>query len=400
MSPTANWTTPSDIRTHVERSWERGQILAAGLTGQEMFPLPLPLRRPDARALSERFDEVRAWIRALEDGSKARLSYGYEIEWDEINHRLLGRNRVPCGIRLPTEADALKLIGRQRQAAQFRSLADITLARLPALGAWLARRPLLALGHADDWQRVLAVLSWFIEHPRPAVYLRQLDIPGVDTKFIESNRGLLSELLDVVLPGDAVDRGFAGSRNFEQRYGLSAKPPLIRFRLLDERLYLGGLSDLTVPASEFARLALPLERVFITENDVNGLAFPDVPGGIVVFGLGYGLDLLARIDWLKTRKLYYWGDIDTHGFAILSRLRLAFPEAGSFLMDRETLMLHRDLWGREGERHLGSLGGLSAAEEALFDDLRYDRIGDRVRLEQERIRFGLVRQTVQTLAGD
>jgi hypothetical protein len=35
--------------------------------------------------------------------------------------------------------------------------------------------------------------------------------------------------------------------------------------------------------------------VLVTENEINGLAFPDVTGGIVIFGLGYGLDRLSEI---------------------------------------------------------------------------------------------------------
>ena len=31
------------------------------------------------------------------------------------------------------------------------------------------------------------------------MYLRQVDVPGVDTKFIERHKGVLTELLDVQL---------------------------------------------------------------------------------------------------------------------------------------------------------------------------------------------------------
>src|SRR5690606_39500510 len=71
---------------------------------------------------------------------------------------------------------------------------------------------LTALEHAAHWPAVLSVLEWFAAHPRPGLYLRQLDIPGVDTKFIEAHRGLLMELLDVVLPEAAV-------RSEERRVG-------------------------------------------------------------------------------------------------------------------------------------------------------------------------------------
>jgi hypothetical protein len=68
---------------------------------------------------------------------------------------------------------------------------------------------------------------------------------------------------------------------------------------------------------------------------------------MVVFGLGYGLERLADVEWLRQVEVHYWGDIDTHGFGILNRLRARLPDAHSFLMDRSTLEAHRALWGQE-----------------------------------------------------
>jgi len=158
------------------------------------------------------------------------------------------------------------------------------------------------------------------------------------------------------------------------------------------------LSDLTIPAVDFARLDIPVKLAFITENEINGLAFPEMPDSIVVFGLGYGLDRLAEATWLGAKTLYYWGDIDTHGFAILDRLRAFFPYAQSFLMDRTTLMAHRELWGRERDRYERPLSRLTIPEQVLFEELKDGLLGDRVRLEQERISFGWLKQALGEIA--
>lgn len=171
-------------------------------------------------------------------------------------------------------------------------------------------------------------------HPRPEVYVRQLELAGVDTKFIESHRKLLIELLDIVLDPAHIDDEARGISGFEQRYGFRAKLPRIRFRLLDPAFYLHGLSDLQIPAEDFARLELPVEHIFITENDINGLAFPDEPSSLVIFGLGYGLNILKNMAWLAATDIHYWGDIDTHGFAMLDQLRSYHPHVRSLLMDR------------------------------------------------------------------
>ena len=63
-----DWTTPADLKAQVERRFER--ILAAKLSAEALFPLVLRLSRPSSKDLSERFDDVRRWIRLLEEGSK------------------------------------------------------------------------------------------------------------------------------------------------------------------------------------------------------------------------------------------------------------------------------------------------------------------------------------------
>src|SRR5216684_1692083 len=101
-----------------------------------------------------------------------------------------------------------------------------------------------------------------------------------------------------------------------------------------------------------------------------------------------GSTALPRLRGSERRRSIIWGDIDTHGFAILDRLRAFFPYAQSFLMDRTTLMAHRELWGRERDRYERPLSRLTIPEQVLFEELKDGLLGDRVRLEQERISFG------------
>ena len=90
----------------------------------------------------------------------------------------------------------------------------------------------------------------------------------------------------------------------------------------------------------------------------------------------------------------YWGDIDTHGFAILSRLRARFPRVASILMDRETLLAHPGQYVSEPTPTSEHQPNLTEPERTLYQDLVEDRYGESVRLEQERVRFSLVRQAL------
>jgi len=114
----------------------------------------------------------------------------------------------------------------------------------------------------------------------------------------------------------------------------------VRLRFLDPACAIvpggGGvpLTDIALTSAALADLNPPVEHVVMTENETNFLAFPAAPKSLVLFGAGYGIGALAGVSWLRARDVHYWGDIDTHGFAILDQLRAYAPHARSFLMNR------------------------------------------------------------------
>jgi len=391
-----DWTTPRALIAQLQRRWDRGDLLRSLADGGPVFPLRLKLKGPDSSALSDRFEAVRAWAAELSAMPQVR------IEWRELRHRVQGRQRLPDSIWIERIEDALALLGKRREAEQFSELLEQTRARQPVLLPWLARRPLQAIELAESWSRLIDVVAWVCANPRSGVYLRQVDIPGVHSKFIEAQRGVLCELLDLALPPDAIDKACSGIGRFAARYGFREKPARLRFRLLDPALrILPGVQspDLTLDTDSFAALQVPLQRVFITENEINFLAFPMAPGSIVLFGAGYGWEALARAEWLQRCELHYWGDIDTHGFAILDQLRNRFPSVRSFLMDRDTLLAHAAHWGEESDPVRHALPRLTQAEHALYDALRDDLLQPRLRLEQERVGFGWLDQRLDDLLG-
>lgn len=301
---------------------------------------------------------------------------------------------LPTHAVIPTVQDALCLLKKQRVADKFLELACKISSKWPSLVDWIARYPHKVLEVEKDWQGILAVLRWFFDHPRCGLYLRQLDIHGIDTKFIEHRKGLLTELLNIILPESCIN---PESTIFELRFGLQIKPFLVRFRLLDHAHYMQGLSDFTVPVQQFEVWNPSIFRIIITENEINGLCFPDMKDGLVIFKLGYGIDALKNTEWLKTKKIYYWGDIDTHGFAILDQARSFLPQIQSVMMDETTLLAHRNLWCVEEKPFLGQLSRLTDDEYRLFCKLQGNVWGNGIRLEQERISFSFVQQAVNQI---
>ena len=390
-----NWSRSVDIKAQVQRLWNRGELLASLLAVEPMFPKRLSLKCPTSAEVADHFDEVRGWVGELQAMSHCRLGMR------EVRHRVHGTNALPREVWIDSLDAAIDLIGKKRDVVRFKALIDMTRERQPALLVWLDKRPLQALELTEDWSRLLDIVVWRQTHPHPGVYLRQVDIVGVHSKFIDAHRGVLSELLDLVLPVGDIDSQANGASQFARRYRFRDKPLRIRFRVLDPvyALLPGGLAqDITIDATSFARLNTGVSQVFITENEINFLAFPPVKKSLIIFGAGYGFEMLREAEWLAHCRIHYWGDIDTHGFAILDQLRATLPHVESLLMDRATLLAFPTLWGTEEQPARRELSRLSVEEQSLFDDLRNNAIANNLRLEQERIGFRYVQTALAKLA--
>ena len=373
-----NWTTSSDLRKKLGRWWDSGKLLKAEFT-PESFPLQMKLKGPTTRQLGSDFGKVSDWIKRLE-GDDVPLCYV------ETRHRVIGTNRVPTHAVFESLERVAVFLKKGRDLARFRELLALTQNKRPELLEWVARHPNRLLELADDWGGLMMVVQWMEENPRPEVYLRQVDLPGIDTKFLEKYKKLLARLLRLsatVNPGEPA--------SFEGEFGFLERPARVRFRLLDESPhYPPGLTDLTLTTEEFSQRDPGLRLAFILENEINFLSFPIVKESLVIFGSGYEVGNLKRLDWLNGYQIYYWGDIDTHGFAILNRLRAHFPHAHSFLMDQETLLAHRSAWVTEPHPTSTPLERLTRGEQELYQALLTGKYGESVRLEQELIGYSQV----------
>ncbi len=383
----------------MQRLWERGVILADLVREGGTFPKRLTLKRPTSSEVRDSFEAVRAWSASLRSAQHVRISMR------QSRHRVLGANSLPHEAWVDSVEAAAEMIGKRQEVAEFQDLLRLTADEHPILVDWLARKPLRAMELRRDWRMLLGVVDWLRAHPRPGIYIRQMDVGDVDTKFVERHRGVLAELLDLALPPSAIDTSNTGSSGFAQRYGFKPKPERVRFRILDRDCALLPWHDgedgqeLTLGIETFAALDLPIWRVIITENEVNYLALPPLEGTIAIFGSGYGFDILGQAAWLSRCRLYYWGDIDTHGFAILDQLRGHFADVDSLLMDLATFLRFKLLWVSERNPTSRDLSRLTLEERELYDDLRNDKHGLSLRLEQERIGFPWVCDALAKLPG-
>lgn len=388
------WSTLSTVRAALLKKWERGYFLKRIWEWDMLFPLRVALKGPTARELSKHFAAAQEWVGLFPDDNKERM---FIVEWRSINHRLLGKNRLPGAVVFESISHMAGFVGKKKEYERYCMASDLLLTAFPKLGKWVESNPFKLLAAAPVLKKLITVSKWMEKKRRPGIYLRQISLPGIDTKFIELHKRILSEWLDILLPISGISFKYSGISGFEKRYGYAGRPASVRFRILDKKLFIQGFSDLTVKTDEFRDLNPEVESVFVTENDINGLSFPMMERSIIIFGRGYGFDCLAEANWLLQKKIWYWGDIDTHGFSILSQFRSIFPHTVSLLMDKDTFLAHKEQWGTEQAPFFAELSHLTPAEQALYDDLRFNRWGNSIRLEQEFILWELVEQALKRI---
>lgn len=400
------WTTVADLVDTLRRRWRRGAYLRAHAGGAAYEPVSLPVRAPKAADLTDRFEDVRRWVERFDAENRTGTTRQlFDIDRTSRRTRALGDNPLPARAHVPSFDRLCRILGTGDEVARLDQVLELTRtaavddAGRAGLVAWAQAHPRLAAEHREVWPGLLAVVGWVVDqgHDRSSLDLRHLDVPGIDTKFAERHRTVLRRLLEQVVPADRVDRS---ATTFAGRFGFRERSTYLRFRLLVPVPELPeAITEAELRVDELAKLPLSASTVFIVENRATYLAFPPVPQAMVVFGGGFGVTVLEGVPWLAQRELVYWGDIDTHGFDILDRLRRRVPGVRSLMMDRRTLLEHRIHVVVEERPTDKPLVTLTSEEQSLYGDLIEDRFGPAVRLEQERIRFSAVRRALEPWTG-
>lgn len=368
--------TPEEITQAAARKYMA--FLRASVLGESFFPLEIRFGKAKA---NDDYLALRRWVGELLAESKAEQGFGYEVTLEERELRRYGRQSLPAQISIETEYGYLRLIGKKAEFSQWQTAVGHTLTQFPQLKGWLTQYPQRVLPYLAVWPDLLIVCAYFVQNPRPNLYLRELPIP-VHTKFIEENLAILRQLLDELLPPAALH---ADESQFERRFGLRYDEPQIRLRLLDANLQsqLGWpAADVSLTLSDCAQLVGMNDRtVLVVENKMTFLTLPPVTNGLAIWGKGFQVNVLRDINWLADCNIWYWGDLDAQGFAILSQLRGYWPQTRSFLMNAETLGKYREFVVMGTPTGALDLVNLDAMETAVYRQL----VAHNWRLEQERI---------------
>lgn len=376
--------TATEIKKKAERKYQ--DYLRRIVACEPFEPIVILCDKKPSSTIEEFEKEVKD-IRSL---SKEVKGYGYTIKWKRVSTKSLGTQDLPDQVLFESLEDYEHFLKKTNEVYCFRSNITTILAAFPSLRSWIEKYPLKVVENADIWCDLLKVVTYFVGHPLPNLYIRELPIE-VHTKFIERNKTIIGELLDIVIAPYVCEE----EKDFEKRFNLKHVEPIVRLRILDQNVAsscFNGVSDIAIPVSQFCTLELPITYVFIVENQINFLTFPQIADTIVIWGKGYAVSAIKDSIMLKSVLLYYWGDLDAQGFEILSQFRGYFPQTESFLMDKETF----DTYFENDSGTPSSVSvdlNLAKDEKSLYEYIKKNNC----RLEQEKIPQSFVLESIRNI---
>ena len=314
--------SPEIIAAQLTRQWHSADRREHFLLDPQAWPRQVTIGSPSASVFTQQTAVVREHI------ARWRAVTVGEVQWHGVTFRSAAEPvSLPQHwlLRSPVEwvqasADAQVQLEFQR----LRYLLERIDARFHSL---LVRKRALWRDRNDDEVIQAATLALALEPGiaagRP---LRALALAGIDSKFMERHRSLVTALLDIRFDEQASQLGlssFLDAADEGEHWLLVAplSPGLLPF------------TQQRVRAREVRDTPLPANRILLIENDRCLHLLPTLPDTIAVLGAGLDLAWLCA-DWLRERNLAYWGDMDTWGLRMLAHARVLQPHLTPLLMDQ------------------------------------------------------------------
>lgn len=382
------------LRKKLSRLEANGKLYVALAEGSEVPYLSMPLKRP--QDIETSWDELLAWQDFWRKAPKASGGHSlWHAEEKRKQTASFGKQLMPVRVFIDTPEDAMALLGLTKKKKEFLAGLSAVESQMPSLRDWYLTY-FGRISAEDFFPMALSIARFMLEQDEREGYLREMAIPGVDTKFLENHNFLVRTLWNALFPENTAE---SSDELWEKLFVQKVPTPSICVRSLDEHLRFAGVRKLFLSQDDIADFQPPHRRIFITENKVNGYTFPDAEDSLILFGMGYGvLEMAESAPWLADKEIYYWGDLDHDGFNIRSNLRKVLPEMKihSFLMDKETLLAYVDPKVKDTGNTTTIPDYLTVSEKMAWK-LIHD---NGWRLEQERIPHEEVEWAVERLLAE
>ncbi|PID43347.1 MAG: hypothetical protein CSA52_02250 [Gammaproteobacteria bacterium] len=430
VSKTSWGLLPEDVRQTLKvKCWQNPRKLKSLLSGEQSFPLVVPLKPPrgNAAILNIRHfqDFVLSWKRFSQDSIQSSLqvtgqqgnesnSIGCEVIWEKRNYRSLAEQDIPTHLIIADVGSLACLLGPDEERQLQRWLVKIRYVfeslRLQSLSlqinghqassrqndcdhklfqALIDHLATLDSFEQGDLELLIRLLPQLQKGMGRGCYLRALPVTFVDTKFIEKNLRIIESVVAALVDRDVKDAGLMSWLDCKEK----PKDWLLIKPLCEEtRELLGGLPLLRLSSDTLQDFALPARNILVIENEQSCLALRDIRNTIAVSGGGKNVSWM-KAGWLAGKNVGYWGDIDSEGLSILSDARSKLSSITPLMMDELTVKAFEERMVPEPDPVSREPVALTEKELALYKDLRADRYVGK-RLEQERLPMEYVVQNI------
>jgi len=395
-----------EVQSKAVQSFERNharwaaELFSYALDGNSQslqIDFSVSLKPPTEKEVLSKGSEAREWAQAWREDTFATC-----VEWVGKTWASVGWQEIPIRLTITSPEELANFAKKKTEwslskerclelseqwcscwRARYRTLNGYPAGESPKqtlVDAVRKALPRILALDERDWGMLLMVLDWLTLNPDIEVYIRQLPIKGIDSKWMEQHKAVAEPLF----------RAITGRQGFT----FAKVPNLYRVRFLESTLAPEGLLEMSLSTHEMNRLVRLPGCVFICENLISVLSFPEIENALAIHGGGYAVGALSEVLWLTRVPVAYWGDLDSNGFAILNQLRHHLPHAVSLMMDRKTLAQHLELCVYEATPNRGTFDRLTEEEHATLNLLLSGV--QPLRLEQERIEWRYVLDCIAT----
>ncbi|MFG1849192.1 Wadjet anti-phage system protein JetD domain-containing protein [Micromonospora carbonacea] len=314
--------TPQDavaaMRRKIDQKWSEAVSAELGIGDHVVFSVPLRPGVTTGKAVEQLGHAAwHQWHMQWRDFSD-QLPTGVELVRKVVTIRGVAGDFPATLIADLNGAD--RLISDTHTGAEPSSV-DLARARglaraLRVAGAILTPATLRAVYRLQtvDVEVLINAVNWLHQHPDASTWtLRQLPVPGMHTKWLDTHGAVL--------------RDVAGR---DVRDEVRPRLTVMHLTYVDPvHAATGRRRHDAWTTGDVHEIAYQPRVVLVVENRDSRLWFPPVSDTIVVEGGGKAAAaLLANVPWIRAAEhVIYWGDIDADGYAILDHFRasLAHP---------------------------------------------------------------------------
>lgn len=375
---------PKDVFTRLRLSfWTNRPIFKALLKGERNFPIVFNLKPPSGKQARDNLAHLQAWKNAWGTFHQPDCVVYETREFKEISTQ-----RLPSKIKLPDiqclaaclgESEEKELHHLQQKIRKVVAQPFVSDNTKEVLFYCLVDFLDVLIGFTPlELDHLCELIPQLSKGMGQGQYLRALPVIGVDTKFIESNLSFIEAILTIILD-EAVTP-------LPQWLDCQTNPKgwlMVRPLCENTQAKLAGLPLLQMDTQTLKHYPLPAQHILVVENAQSGFGLPSLPDTIAVFSGGKNIDWLSA-DWLNTKSVAYFGDLDTEGLAILADARAKHSAIEPLMMDHSTLVRYENRMVKAPSFNKKTPVNFTESELALFERLQHNTEGKN-RLEQERL---------------